>query len=245
MSQDPASVYAQLSQLVREMPNLRALPPFPPETLMWLGRASNLVEELYGSPFNSDVITLTSACNFLGSANQLINAHQIESVVFRALAVAEAKAPAAAQGSFVSVGAAFTALQAVSKVLAEAAVDALIVDPYMNAVVLTDFAPLAKERVRVRLLTDSFTTKPDALRPAFQRWQQQYGPARPLELRFTPPRALHDRVILLDSKTAYVLTQSLKDFAARSPASATRVDPDTAALKIHAYDALWAAAAPI
>jgi hypothetical protein len=40
-------------------------------------------------------------------------------------------------------------------------------------------------------------------------------------------------------------TQSLKDLAVRSPATVARVDPDTAGLKIPAYDAMWSGAKPI
>jgi len=41
--------------------------------------------------------------------------------------------------------------------------------------------------------------------------------------------------------TAWILTQSLKDFAKRAPAEIVRAD-DTAALKIDAYEAIWASA---
>ena len=67
----------------------------------------------------------------------------------------------------------------------------------------------------------------------------QYGAARPLQVRLAPPKALHDRAIFTDQTTAWTLTQSLKDFAKRSPAEIVRAD-DIAALKIAAYEAIWA-----
>jgi hypothetical protein len=46
------------------------------------------------------------------------------------------------------------------------------------------------------------------------------------------------RAVFIDGKTAWILTQSLKDFAKKSPAETVRAD-DTADLKIRAYEAVW------
>jgi len=53
------------------------------------------------------------------------------------------------------------------------------------------------------------------------------------------------RDLLIVDHAVEPLTQSLKDFAARSPASVVRVDADMAALKVPAYEAMWAAATPL
>ena len=60
-------------------------------------------------------------------------------------------------------------------------------------------------------------------------------------VRLAPSKTLHDRAILIDRITAWTLTQSLKDFAKRSPAEIVRAD-DTAILKIAAYENLWTSA---
>jgi hypothetical protein len=49
----------------------------------------------------------------------------------------------------------------------------------------------------------------------------------------------------VDGTQAWVLTQSLNAFATRAPASIVRVDDETAALKIAAYEDMWAAAAAL
>jgi hypothetical protein len=154
-------------------------------------------------------------------------------------------APAAAQGAFIAVGGTFDVFQAIGKVLGEASIELLIIDPYMSPKLLTDFAPLAAERVTVRLLSDSAYTRADALEPAVRRWVEQYGEARPLQVRLTPPRLLHDRLILVDGARVWSLTQSLKDFAGRSPASVIRVDGDPARMKLEAYRQMWADAQPL
>jgi len=65
--------------------------------------------------------------------------------LYKAIAIAELDAPAGAQGAFIPVGNAFEAYSAIAKVLRSAASDVLIVDPYMDDSVLTDFAGSASK----------------------------------------------------------------------------------------------------
>jgi hypothetical protein len=93
------------------------------------------------------------------------------------------------------------------------------------------------EGVPLRLLADEKDFKP-TLVPASERWVQQYAGKRPLEVRLAPPRSLHDRAIIVDKKSAWTLTQSLKDFATRSHAEIVSA-ADIADLKIPAYEDVW------
>lgn len=165
-------------------------------------------------------------------------------VLYRSLARAEINAPSTAQGAFIPAGNAFDAMSAVGKALAPARRDVLIIDPYMDQKALTDFAVLIPVGVGIRLLADQKHYKP-SLAPAVQRWAAQHQTQRPLEARLTPERTLHDRLIIVDDETVWVLTQSLNAFAARSPASIVRSDGDAASLKVDAYRDLWNAATVI
>jgi hypothetical protein len=171
-------------------------------------------------------------------------AASIRNVVYRALAAAASRPPASVQGAFILAGNVFDALAAIGKVLACATRDVLIVDPYMDERALTDFAPLALERVGVRLLADAKCHKP-TLRAAAERWSAQYGTSRPLAVRLAPARTLHDRLIILDDADAWLLTQSLNAFARRSPASISRTNDEIAALKVAAYQVMWANASDL
>ncbi|WP_175978168.1 phosphatidylserine/phosphatidylglycerophosphate/cardiolipin synthase family protein [Burkholderia sp. BCC1047] len=241
MSLDPESLYVQLGRLVETTPDLTRLGPISAETNQWLGRAAALVE---ASGDLGDLVTLKVAAQNLDSVLRESNAQIVVAIVHRALARAELKAPATSQGAFIPVGESFSAFAAVSKILTTARLDVLIVDPYADAKVLTDFAVLAPEGVPVRVLSDAGSAK-TSLKPAAENWRKQYGTTRPLEIRLTAARSLHDRLIAIDEVQAWTLTQSLKDFAARSPASIVRVDSETAGLKIEAYAVLWADATPL
>ena len=239
---DPESLYLQLGQLVAEMPELQGTGPISHEVNRWLGHAARLVRVVGNL---ADASILASASNGLDSSVRDFNAQTIRAIVYRALALAEANAPTAARGGFIGAGAALDALQVVGKVLAEAKRDALIVDAYMDSKVFTDFAPTAGHGVSVRVLADRSTTRPEALLPGLARWKQQFGEARPIEVRLSAPRALHDRLIFADGTLVWTLSQSLKDFATRSHALVQRLDPDLARMKVAAYGEIWNASTPL
>jgi len=234
------SLYRRLGRLLETMPSFQGFPSSP-DTKQWLGRAYAMVLEI------GDI---DDAARFKLRANNIIVSRdrsdansaveEIQTILYRALGVAELRAPPGAAGAFIAVGDSFDALVAISKVLQTASTDVLIVDPYMDETVLSDYGLAVPERVPLRLLADENDHKP-LLKPAANRWCEQYGATRPLALRLASPRILHDRAIFIDSMIAWTLTQSLKDFAKRSPAEIVRAD-DVAALKIAAYENTWSQA---
>jgi len=168
----------------------------------------------------------------------------LTSILYRQLAKAEMNAPADAQGSFIPAGNAFDAIVAVAKVLQQATSSVLIVDPYMDEKALFEFALLAAENISIQLLSDQQSSKP-SLKPAFERWKQQYKTTRHLEVRLAKAKTLHDRLIIVDTSTIWILTQSLNALAARSPASIVRVEQEAASVKLDAYRAIWDDSTPI
>lgn len=244
---DDEATYAQLKALVDTAPDLasqaRGL-QLPVEAHLWMGRLHAIVDTQGNVP---DVVLLKTATGRMRSSVpgvRLAAVDDVMAVLFRALAEAELRSPSRTTGSFIAVGSAFDALRALAVVLNEAVKEVLIVDPYMSEVALSDVAILAEEGINVRLLSDAATVKP-GLKPAAVAWGQQYGLNRPLEVRLSVPKSLHDRLILVDRSKVWVLTQSLKDLAKRAPASLTAVDSETAGLKIDAYEALWSTATPV
>lgn len=207
-----------------------------PDVQQWFARAHAAVDEV---GISTDPMTFRMATQQFPYASWKVAVNEIIVLVHRAFAHCEARVPAAAAGAFVPVAKPFDAFAAIGKIFGSATGDLLIVDPYMDEKVLTDFAVTAPAGVRIRLLSDSHSAY-KSLAPAVARWQAQHGASSPLEARLSAPKALHDRAIFVDGREAWTLTQSLKDFAARSPAEIIRAD-DTADLKIQAYEAIWAA----
>jgi len=209
-----------------------------PETLKWIGQLGALVDAM---KLNRESLNLSTAERALLQTQGRSGGMTIRSVLYKVLAQAELKAPAAAQGAFVAAGDQVDAYGAIAKILESANGQLLIVDPYMDATLVTDFLAATPEGVAMRLLADEASVK-DTLVPVAQRWIEQHGKSRPLEVRFTSKRRLHDRLIVIDNEQVWSLTQSLKDFAKRSHAAVLKVDDETGALKIAAYADEWDAA---
>lgn len=233
---DNAALYQALGAIIQDQPEIddsRSL-------MRWLGRAQALVSKV--SSAWAIEIQVASSMQIANDPWQVLQ--RTNAVLYRALAVVEVDAPVQHQGSFIQAGNDLDALSGVSKVLNTATHSVRIVDPYMDELVLTDFAVLALEQVAIELLTDDGYVKA-SFKPAVTRFRKQFNASRPLEARITASGLLHDRLIFIDGREVYSVTQSLKDLAKRSHASIIRVEPELAGLKISAYENYWNAAAPI
>lgn len=151
---------------------------------------------------------------------------------------------APATGAFIPAGNTFDALKAVQRVFEMATNDILIVDPYLDEKVLTEFALLALAKVAIRLLTDAGSHKASLL-PAIEHFNKQYGQERPLTAKAATAKSLHDRLVAVDGQRAWTVGQSFNALATRAPTSFVEVDHETAALKLSAYADIWNSAAPI
>ena len=150
---------------------------------------------------------------------------RLQTVVYQVLAKAELAAPDPVQGAFLAAGHTFDAYVAVIEVLSAATTDLLMIDPYADA---KDFA--------IRVVSAQAGERPHpgrsgtrryqpSLRPAVERWVQQYRSTRPLSVRLAAPNTFHDRSILVDRATAWAVGQSFKDLAARSHTTLALLNP--------------------
>lgn len=232
---DWQALYMQLGRLLETMPDFSEYQNVHSrEGQQWFARAGVLVAQVN---VGADDTLYRIQTGLLATAGWKAAVRQLITFVYRAQATAESKVPAAMAGAFIPVGSSFDAFSAIAKIVQNATGNVLIVDPYLDETALTDFGLTIPSGVRVRLLADQKDHKPSLI-PAAQRWVSQHGALRPIEVRLAPAKSLHDRAIFVDGSGAWTLTQSLKDFAKRSPAEIVRAD-DTAQLKIQAYEAIW------
>lgn len=239
MSSDFDAQYLRAASLMRSIPNLGKFDD--PETLIWLGRCQAQIEEFLGA---FDVVEFRTATNRLASSVFFPEARRtILTILYRLVASLEAKASSTLAGSFIPAGSAFDAFAALSKTLGEANTGVLVADPYIDEVFLTDFALCIKPGTAIRILSDREHLQL-SLKPATARWIEQYGTARPIEVRVTPRKKLHDRLMIVDQKTVWLVSQSFKNLATRAHATITRAD-DIAEMKILAYADLWEEAKPL
>jgi hypothetical protein len=229
------ALYAQIGQLIETMPDLKAMGPLPAETLRWLGRADALVGEAEGAMAQ---IEFQQHRNTLEQYRQA-GAERIAGLLYRALATVETEVPASFAGAFVPAGNTFDAMAAATKIFALAKVELLIVDPYLDEKILTEFAPFVPVGVKLRLLCDAAGNK-DKLSIALNKWVQQYSETRPVEARAAPARTLHDRLIAVDRTLVWTVGQSFNALAVRAPTSFVQSNAETATLKVRAYgEDIW------
>lgn len=121
--------------------------------------------------------------------------------------------------------------------------EVLVVGAYAEGNLLNSFLLAVPERVPIRVLADMRALKP-TLKPAVEAWGRQFGPTGPIEVRAAPRRTLHDRLILIDKGTVWLLGQSFNQLATHSNTYLSKADPELAAMKIEAYDQIWDGSAP-
>ncbi|WP_338306784.1 phosphatidylserine/phosphatidylglycerophosphate/cardiolipin synthase family protein [Bradyrhizobium sp. TM233] len=230
----PEELYRRVGRLIESAPPFVGIGVLSVEQMTWLGRAEALV--VSSGDLDARMEFALAKQGLSQPPARAMAQQRLMLTLYKVLAAAELASPPGAQGAFIPVGNSFDAYAAIAKVISAAKQDVLIVDPYMDDAVLTDFGGTLSEGVVLRLLTDQGTVKPN-LTPAAQRWKTQFG-RRPLEVRLAPQKALHDRAIFIDRSEAWTVTQSLKDLAKRSPAEIVRAD-DIAPLKIASYEVIW------
>jgi hypothetical protein len=243
MSETPEALYFQLGQLIKEMPSFTAWPVSDEEN-HWLARAFSLLEL---TQVTVDASLFKQAVTDVNSPHRNVKDDgltQVKLILFRALHRTERKVPVGLQGAFLGVGDAFEALMAVGKILGSATSDILIIDPYADAKILDDYARQCPVGVSLRVMADERDHKP-SLGAAARAWMRQFKTLRPLDVRLANAGSLHDRLIIVDKKMAYDLTQSFNALATRSPATISRANLETAYLKTAYYESLWQSAQPL
>jgi hypothetical protein len=228
------ALYTQIGQLIEAMPDLTAPGPIRPEAHRWLGKAHVLIGEVEGGAgefeFNHHRNTYEQ--------NRWAGAERITGLLYRALARVETEVPASLAGTFIPAGNTFDAMAAASKIFGLAKAELLIVDPYLDEKILTEFALLAPAGVTLKLLCDAAGYK-ETLTVALRKWVQQYGATRPVEVKVASARTLHDRLVAVDRKLVWTVGQSFNALAVRAPTSFVKSDPETRTLKVRAYEDIW------
>lgn len=202
------------------------------DEMKWIGRADAILHEVAG-PIICGEFSTARHCLYSYSHNR----NGLLLPLYQALALVELKLPVAIQGSYIPPGDKWNGYSAVVKLLTERADAALVVDPYMDGTFITDFVPLATKMEAVYGLTSNRYEV--SLKAASERWATDRKPEQPISIRVADAKHLHDRLIIFGSTEVYLISQSLKDIGAKSPASIQRAAPVIAAEKAAHYTALW------
>lgn len=229
------SDHAKVAELINSTPPFEMMGK---EEYQWLARARQFLQQYLTYGEMAQVAGADRGiCNTLTFQSSM---HVYQTFLHTIQARLEEKLPSESRGSYLPVASAMDVFSAFSQLFSEASADILVVDPYLDHQSLQGIFKTVPEGVRLRLLADSaYPRLNETLNVAVAAWQKQYGQTRPIEVRFAEAKALHDRLIFIDGTSAWVCTQSLKDFAIRSPASLTKAGEEATKMKIDHYFSLW------
>lgn len=240
-SVSPEQLLALVQAAIREAPAFPYDGQVGETEQKWLGRAVALLEAA-----NDLNLTVSFRVARSGLGTYTHSRAELLQPLYDLMSQLELRVPAELQGAFIAAGDTWNGYAALVRIMQRGADDLLIVDPYVSGSVVTELVPHIVARRSVCILTAAQPKLQPALLASFQKWNA--NPSRPtpaLETRIAPEGSLHDRLIMLDNKEVWLVSQSLKDIGKRSAASLTRADAELAALKSDAYTALWQSSLPL
>ena len=220
---------AQLEHVIATAPPLEYDAPRTIEETRWLAKAEALV---------STAGTIADTSDFRLARGKLDtyahNPLEVLRPVMTAYYRIESMCPPSAQGVFIPQGDEWGGFAALVSLLSTERRTVLIVDPYLDANAYCEVIGVAKA-AELRFLAGQQYR--DGLNVAHAK--RVKGGHEAVHLRYAKKGALHDRLIILDDLEVWLVSQSLKDIAVRSPASLSKADDSLARMKVDAYSALW------
>ncbi|MGR3700672.1 MAG: hypothetical protein ACU0A4_01180 [Paracoccaceae bacterium] len=237
----PEQLLALVQAAIREAPAFDRDESYGEVEQKWLGRAVALLDAA-GSVKLSVAFQLARQ-NLQSVLHSRVGLLQ---PLYDLMSQLELRVPAELQGAFIAAGDAWNGYAALVRIMQREGDDLLIVDPYVSGSVVTELVPHIVAKRSVRILTAAQPKLKSALLASSQKWNANPSRSTPeVETRIAPSGSLHDRLIMLDNKEVWLVSQSLKDIGKRSAASVTRADAELAALKSNAYTALWQDSLPL
>jgi len=220
---------AEFEELIRSMPPREKLHHFDLEIQDWLGRASALVDQWdpLKSPFFE--LDIGKIHKFFGSQNE-DGIRGVQRTLFQARHDLRMKTVGPLSIAL-SQGGIFDYFDEIRKIIEEATIDLLFVDPYLDAEFASRYLPQVKAGVSIRLLTQK---RVQALVPAVELLRQQNNCL--IEVRTSPN--LHDRYVFIDRLSCYQSGASFKDGAKKTLTTLTQIVDAFPAI-LTAYEQLW------
>lgn len=200
----------------------------------WLGKTHALLTRWNDAEAN----TFRQISGFLGTQiTREGNVVQLIGILHRALADLRLNTPSKADQAF-GPGAVYDFFKALKDLLSTATQSVMVVDPYLDDQVFDTYISGILSSVGVKLLTKKTG---DHFKPALERYQSQHSQF--IQARKT--KAIHDRAVMIDGRSCWVLGQSIKDAAKFMPTYIAPLSVDTAGDKIRIYQGIWDESEPV
>lgn len=226
---DKAVLLAEVRATIAAMPDFSTYTPTSRVHLEWMGRVDALLKRW--NPIER--IPFQTAIYLIGGPFDRNNTYlgQMLSALHRAEADLALDVPIAASQVF-GPGAVYDFLKALREVLRLARNSLFVIDPYLDGQVFDTYLSTVDPRVSVRLLAQRYGGD---LAASVRTFRQQSE----MTIEVRTANGLHDRVVFVDSTSCWVLGQSIKDAAKKSPTYLAPLSADAVSLKLAAYESVW------
>ncbi|UHS55871.1 hypothetical protein [Agrobacterium vaccinii] len=230
MTLEPRDILLEVEDLIRTMPEVQ-YGWSDPSAVDWIGRARAILTlpQLHiavdASVAIQQAISGMSQSSWQGKQTVQILLSQVRHTIrmqtVGPLAIA------------VSKGMVFDYFDGLKKIIQEARGDILIVDPYMDAELVSRYLPFVERSVAIRLLASKNVA---TLRPAATLFAQQYQ----CNIEVRRAASLHDRFIFIDNKRGFQSGASFHQGGVKSPTTLTEIT-DTFNVVQKTYEDFWSA----
>jgi hypothetical protein len=231
----PEQLLALLAVVIKEAPQFEYEAKLTDQEIRWLGRADALLDASGSLPA---IVSFRTARQNLGTY-----AHSREDLLIPlhdAYSKIELTVPMSFQGAFIPGGETWNGYAALVKIFQRDCDSILVVDPYLDATIYTELAPHISAKNSLTCLAAKRPEYHAGLLAAAAKWTgDPVSNCRRVEVRYAPAGALHDRLIIVDGSEVWLISQSLKDIAKKSPASVTLAEGELGELKVQHYENLW------
>jgi hypothetical protein len=234
LAMNSAVLLAELQLMANNIPDFRSFTSTSREHFEWLGKTHALIAR-----WNSlEAISFSRVSGYLGMPQTREgNLMQLMGILHRALADLQLDTPSKPDQAF-GPGAVYDFFKALKDLLSTATKTVMVVDPYLDDQVFVTYISGISPTVSVKLLT---TKTGEQFRPALEKYRTQHS--QDIQARKT--KAIHDRVVMIDGASCWVLGQSINNAAKSKPTYIAPVSPDTAAEKIRTYLGIWNDSEPV
>jgi hypothetical protein len=218
----------EVEDVLRTMPDVQAFMSRAPHALMWLGRASAVIEEWSISksiPWNTAVDALHSPSSFNWGRQRIFTLLQQASHSLRIQTVGPINVA-------IDQSRVFDYFDELRKLIETAASDLLFVDAYLDADFVSAYLPHARSGVPIRLLTGR--KKLATLLPSVDAYATQEGTA----ISVRSSEGIHDRYLFVDGAACYQSGASFKDGARKAPTTLTQITDAFLAVR-NTYEEMW------
>lgn len=227
---DPIHLLIEVEDLIRSMPDRAGFGwGASDDHMSWLGRAEAIVtswDRLQAVPFQSLIKAAES--NYIPDVETAVPAiirwlHRVRHDL--KMRTDGPTSVALHQGSV------FDYFDEVRKIIQQAKIDIMFVDPYLEAEFVSRYLPHVASGVTIRLMARDRMAQ---LLPAIELFRRQHGH----EVMVRSVSGFHDRYIFIDGLTAYQSGASFADGARKTPTSLMQVTDAFPEIK-RIYEGKW------